>query len=70
MTLDQFKAQRWTAGMRGEYYTATYKIISVKFDEMLIGLQNPLDDNELTWVRCENVTLLNDPHHQRARPEK
>ena len=58
MTLEQFKSQGWTQNMRCEYGGAVYTIASVDFDESLVGLKNPLDENEITWVRCENVKLL------------
>jgi hypothetical protein len=57
MTLDQFNKHRWAANTRGEYGGVVYLIVAVDFAECLIGLRNPLDDNEIAWVRCENVNL-------------
>lgn len=61
MTQDEFSNQRWSAGMTCKYNGEWRKIIAVDFVEKLIGL-NPLAVNarpdEVTYVRCENVTAI------------
>lgn len=66
MTLDQFKAQGWAPDMRCEYGGAAYTIAAVDFAENLVGLENPLDDCKIAWVRCENVNLLQNNGHEPA----
>ncbi len=59
MTIDQFTNHGWTPGQSCDYGGVIYKIASVDFSENLVGLQNPLSDEGITWVRCENIILQN-----------
>ena len=63
MTLTQFNATRWGAGMMALYDGEQMLVEQVDFKEQLVGLRRPEDigddDVETLWVRCENVTLLN-----------
>jgi len=61
MTIDQFNTASFGAGDRAIYDGQTYPIASVDFKESLIGLIMKIeggDPDEVTWVRCENVTYL------------
>lgn len=55
MTKEQFEKYRFGAKDRFMYKGIIYSLVSVDFDEYLIGLD---DSCELRWVRCENVELL------------
>lgn len=57
MTIDQFRNHGWTPGQSCDYGGVIYKIASVDFAEDLVGLENPLSDEGITWVRCENIIL-------------
>jgi hypothetical protein len=68
MTLQEFDSTGWTAGMRATYEGEEYWIRNVDFKERLVGLiygfldpynQHDLDLADTQWVRCENITLLN-----------
>jgi len=60
MTINQFRNHGWTPGQSCDYAGTIYKIASVDFAENLVGLANPLCDEGITWVRCENIILHND----------
>ncbi len=53
-----FDKTRFGAGMQVEYKNSTYDIISVDFEEGLIGIDETGDSDSLSWKRCENVTLM------------
>jgi len=60
MTLEKFKNQGWGYGMQAEYKGAVYPVISVDFEESLVGLSDVIPNlDEITWVRCENISLHN-----------
>lgn len=59
MTIDQFMNHGWTPGQSCDYGGTIYRIASVDFAENLVGLENPLSDEGVTWVRCENIILPN-----------
>jgi hypothetical protein len=64
MTLSEFSAHRWGANMQAEYKGETYEIAAVDFEEKLLGLCGVVegaDEDERTWVRCENATILPRP---------
>jgi hypothetical protein len=70
MTLDQFNAARWTAGMLALYHgdNTAYPVLGVDFAEQLVGLKGAQRDcGEIFWARCENVTVL--PINTIAEPE-
>ena len=56
MTQEQFRNQEWGVGMECTYKGKTRDIISVDFEEDLIGLAADWSD-QIQWVRCENVEL-------------
>lgn len=64
MTIDQFRNHGWTPGQSCEYGGVIYKIASVDFAEDLVGLENPLPQDGITWVRCEHVILRQWPMNQ------
>lgn len=60
MTIDQFNATGWSGGMSAQYTDGRiYRIASCDFEEKLVGLMGVIhnEPDEITWVRCENVTL-------------
>ena len=60
MTIEQFNATGWTAGMKARYTDGEiYAIASCDFGEHLVGLKGVVQNepDEVSWVRCENVTL-------------
>lgn len=60
MTQEEFKTMKFRAGMTFSYRSEPYKLASVNFPEMLIGLCKDENDDEedITWVRCENCQML------------
>jgi len=60
MTIQEFDNTGWTCGMNAEYHGKTYKVASCDFDEKIIGLLGVILNapEEISWVRCENVTLI------------
>jgi hypothetical protein len=63
MTFDEFDSQRWSAHMKVVYNNKLYYIASMCILERLVGLieDHPYYDglSDYTWVRCENVTIVN-----------
>jgi hypothetical protein len=59
MTIEEFNNTRWVSGMRAKYKEQEYGIITVDFQENLIGLDIVEDGQSIDWVRCENVELIN-----------
>ena len=57
MTKNEFLATGFHAGMSAEYEGEIKPVVSVCFVEMLFGLADN-DSDELRWVRCENVNLV------------
>jgi hypothetical protein len=58
MTIEEMNKTEFTAGMKVNYKGETQDLISVNFEEHLIGIGNAEDvDSEIDWVRCENVSL-------------
>ena len=55
MTIDEFNNYGWSGGLVLTYEGEEHDIISVCFTEKLIAFQ-PQDNDQLTWVRCENAT--------------
>ena len=61
MTIEEFNQTGWTAGMTARYTDGeTYPIASCDFGEKLVGLKGIVQNapDEVSWVRCENVTLI------------
>lgn len=57
MTQTEFENQKFGAGDTAIYKGQKYKVASVDFEEMLIGLfiEDADEDSNISWVRCENV---------------
>jgi len=63
MTFEEFDKTGFTGRMKCEYKGKEYDIISVDFEERIIGINefDSFDDNgsdDLDWKRCENITIL------------
>lgn len=57
MTLDDFKEFRWGAKTMVAYQHEIYDVISVNFQESLVGFLYQ-DDEDIVWVRCENIEIV------------
>lgn len=57
MSIEEFNNARFGSGMHAEYKGDIYPIISVDFEEKLIGIDTQ-NDGESYWVRCENVKRI------------
>jgi len=60
MTIDQFDKTGFTGNQRVVYNCKEYDLYSVDFQEKLLAINYWNDENDLKWVRCENVKLFND----------
>ena len=58
MTIEEFDKMSFKAEMKAVYKQKQYDVVSVDFEEKLIGLSEPWDDENITWVRCENCELI------------
>ena len=56
MIKEEFAKTKWGIDTEVKYKDKIYSIGSVNFEEYLVGLWR--DDEEIEWVRCENVDLL------------
>lgn len=56
MTQEEFNNIKFTFGMIAEYKGKTYYIVTVNFEEHLIGLY----DSDIIWARCENCRIINE----------
>ena len=57
MTREEFNIMQFGADMEISYKGNHYQLISVDFDEGLIGYE--IGDNDISWARCESVTIIN-----------
>ncbi len=61
MTIKEFNKTGFRNGMKIEYKGNIYDIISVDFEESLVGIEK-IDceggDKEISWKRCENCKLI------------
>jgi hypothetical protein len=57
MTIEEFNNTRFGNGMKVIYKGVENDIVSVDFEESLIGLGD-VEEGEIYWVRCENVNLV------------
>ena len=60
MTLEEFYECRFGANMFVTYQGNIHYVISVNFEEALLGLvpdKSDYDPEEWSWVRCENITI-------------
>ena len=63
MTKQEFDQTAFSAGVQFKYRGFVYGLVSVNFQEKLIGLYDGLDakdceEQDVMWVRCENAELL------------
>ncbi len=58
MTRQEFNKSKWGAGMKAAINGSVRDIVSVDFEQKLIGLEIEGDDENIDWVRCENVELI------------
>ena len=57
MTKAQFEKQEWKSGMKAKYHVGEFEIATVNFEENLVGLWQG-EENDISWVRCENIELI------------
>lgn len=55
MTITEFKKYPWCYRIEALYNGHWYIVASVNFPEALLGLAEHHEDEDLLWVRCENV---------------
>jgi len=56
MTIDKFNNTKFHVGMKVIYRDGeTYDIVSIDFDEALIGVKGI---HEIQWKRCENCEII------------
>jgi hypothetical protein len=58
MTIEEFNNMKFCGGMRVLYNGKDYDIVSVDFEEALIGIEEIEGGEDLSWKRCENCILL------------
>ncbi len=61
MTIDEFNKTGFGANTRCIFKMKTREVITVSFDQQLIGLKEICDgscDDDIEWVRCENVAII------------
>ncbi len=61
MTIEEFNNTRFGGSMYADYKGDRYQIASVDFEESLVGLFMDIsggDEGDISWVRCENCTLV------------
>ena len=60
MTREEFNNYSFGGGMEISYKGNVYPLVSVDFEEGLIGYDMGGDsDNDVCWARCENIVILN-----------
>jgi hypothetical protein len=59
MTIDQFDCMSFKSDMKAMYDGQEFDVVSVDFEEKLIGLEDPEFPEETKWVRCENCQIIN-----------
>lgn len=62
MTLEEFDKFHWRSGLVCVYDDKHFNVVSVDFVEQLVGIcfdsSGPSDADDISWVRCENVRIL------------
>ena len=61
MTIQEFNETRFGKGDKAIYKDENYAIATLDFEEKLIGLHGVclgVDDDDVTWVRCENIEFI------------
>lgn len=56
MTIQEFNNTGWSGGMKCLYNGNEHEVGSCDFEEQLVGIVDSNDD--IVWVRCENITLI------------
>lgn len=66
MTPEQFSKTRWGAGMKVlckpsnmKYEAYVADVVSVDFDQCLIGVLENTEDDNIRWFRYENCEIVN-----------
>ena len=59
MNIDEFNETNWGSGMFAMYNGEKYPVAACDFEEQLLALSGvTLGTDEPTWVRCENIELV------------
>lgn len=58
MTQEEFGAMKFRAGMKALINGKEKDIVSVDFDQSLIGLEIEGDQENIDWVRIENLEIV------------
>ena len=58
MTIEEFDSAGFKFTSRCIYKEKEQDILSVDFEEKLVGIQDPFSKKKIKWVRCENVDLI------------
>ena len=61
MQQHEFDNTHWGAKMTCSHRGIKRDIVSISFEEKLVGLSEiaqGADENDVEWVRCENIVLL------------
>lgn len=58
MTIEEFNKTGFTGNMKMRYQGEVYDIVSVDFQEALFAYSLDDDCDNLSWARCENVSLV------------
>lgn len=66
MTIEEFNNTKWHYGMEAVIHSEAYgtiqrPIVTVNFDQALIGIETDGDDKQLDWFRCENCEIVDKP---------
>lgn len=61
MTGEEFDAASWRNGATCIYHDKRRTIVSVDFEEQLIGLKNGSNEDMIDYVRCESVSDVTFP---------
>lgn len=59
MTQQEFDNMGFKADMKAMYNKKEFDVVTVDFEERLLGLEDPLFPEETKWVRCENCEIIN-----------
>lgn len=58
MTIEDFDSMKFRAGMKALINGKEKDIVSVDFEQRLIGLEIEGDDENIDWVRIDNLELV------------
>ncbi len=59
MTREEFDRTIFSSGMKCKHKDGgTYPVVSLDFEEALLGIDRYDDPNDLSWVRCESVEIV------------